>query len=1531
MRIPRIHAIRTALCILVILLSVVTVSSVISFGQQPSYIADRQTLHTRAAAPLGAQPISRLLGSQQMKLSIMLPVGDKEELDRQVQQIYDPASPEYHHYLSVEDFTDRFGPTVVDHERVKGFAQSYGLQVTHTYRNRMEIEVVGKVSDIERAFNVHLYQYQHPTENRTYYAPDSEPTVEAGIPVWGVKGLSSYDQPHRPYATPEKKAAQRRILNDILQGRLKRPGAETTGSGVHSDLNMGTLPNEGWFYYLRSGYAGETPLTGSGQAVGLVDGEYLYSDIYIYYNTSQQQANVPPIVNAFSDVGICDATDPNWVSAPWFCSNGEVNLDVLAAQNMAPGAAAVILYDYEAQAASDNIVKQFSSSYGWGGCYLDDGNEPIREEMSAQGQTYYSATGDGAAYFGDFGMPTDSPYVTSVGGTLLTVDNNGSWQSETVGWFDSTGYDPANMDPQGCIPIPTNPPFPWSQAPAITSANEGSLISRNYPDVASDATSGTSEAAPTWAGVTALINQQAAENATASGSNHPIGTINAVIYPLGLAGGATYANTFHDITTGNNDNGQPCAPYTSCLPNGDQGFAAIPGYDLASGWGTPNGPTIFTTLYPNTSNPNFSLTSSPSALNLTPGGTGTSTITLKGLDGFTGTAKLKAVIAGAGGTDDETFGMTASLSASSVSCGGSVTLTVTTTSGVTQGGNYLVAVQGTSGNLTQTAFVNVYLPAFVDLGMKNLPSFNLYYGMGYPVNQGSTVGLPIAAWGLNGFNAPVSLAVSSMPSGITASFNPATLSSWSTWPYTPANWEESNVTLNVSDNATLFGTTCSTGAYWPNGIVEGTAAGYPTITGYIPLVVNPALSGGMGTPVNLSSYYNAAGFYTVADQSSIPSSGTLWSSGTGGNVFPADVLEPNGVTRLNYSGTQFDLGPANTNDVVAGTGQTITLPSGSYSRLELLGIAAPAQSSQQFIVNYTNGSSNTFTQSLSNIGSAYNPGGYPPVGCTTNSGEDVAVVSPYMVSTDVIWSSWNTINHYSFALDSRKTVKSLTLPNNSYVFIFAATLSGATSGGYTLTTGGTGVVSVAPGSSGTTTITSTVTGSYSTAVTLSASNLPTGVRAKFSPRSITTTGTSTLSLNVAPTTAPGTYNITVTGTSGSRTNTTSVVLTVAPSSWSFAPAPVSILGVAQESSGTTIISVMAAGNFNSVVALSYSNLPSGLTASLNPTSITGSGTSALTVNAFANIPPDTYYIKITGKSGSITHSVIVPVNIVIGFGLGVTIPNMFVGLGQSGTQSITSWANGSFSSTIFLSIANLPAGVTASLSPTAISPGAPSTLRLTVASTATPGTYNIKVTGTSGSLIEPQPVLLHVITQTPVSLSSAFNRTGIYNDGDSFSSSGGLDGNGYAYSSWEVGMFQNIQNGIPFNLGTADVPDVVSGAGQIITLPAGKFSSLKMLGTGVNGNQPSQKFTVTYADGTTSSFAQSMSDWSTPQSYSGESDAAMMQYRDVSNGTEDNSQAYYLYGYSFSLNHMKTAKSITLPNNSNVEVLAITLVPHCEH
>ena len=172
-----------------------------------------------------------------------------------------------------------------------------------------------------------------------------------------------------------------------------------------------------------------------------------------------------------------------------------------------------------------------------------------------------------------------------------------------------------------------------------------------------------------------------------------------------------------------------------------------------------------------------------------------------------------------------------------------------------------------------------------------------------------------------------------------------------------------------------------------------------------------------------------------------------------------------------------------------------------------------------------------------------------------------------------------------------------------------------------------------------------------------------------------------------------------------------------------------------------------------------------------------------------------------------------------------------------------------------------------------------------------------------------------------VNLSNSFNQTGIYADGTMFS--GGLDGYGSALSANLLGT-SLIWSGATFNIGPRGAADVLSE--RTDHQPSRRRVLLARLpGHRCEGLSANLTSTVTYTDGTTASFTQSISDWNSPQNYSGEAKVVTMNHRDSSNGTVDN-RTFYVYGYSFALNPTKTVQSISLPNQANVKILGIDLL-----
>jgi len=501
-----------------------------------------------------------------MQISIGLPVRNQAALSNLIQQVSDPASPNFRHYLTPAQFADAFGPTETDYQAVINFAQQHNLTVTQKHPNRLVLSVQGKAADVEKAFQITLRNYPHPKENRTFFEPDTDPVVDAGLKIIHISGLDNYSIPH-PNIIQRDPAQVSQIGPKI--------GSGPAGSYQGNDF--------------RRAYAPNTTLTGAGQSVGLVqfDG-FFASDIAAYESQIGLTGTPPNLVVIPIDGG---------VPVPG-SGNVEVSLDIEMILSMAPKVSNIYVYeapnpspwvDILSRMANDNSAKQLSCSWGGGG--PDPIAEQIFQQMAVQGQSFFAASGDSDAYTGPIPFPSDSPHITVVGGTTLTTAGRANYASETVwNWGISIG---PTRDGQGsCGGVSTFYGIPSWQTNINMVARGGSSTFRNVPDVALTADNvlvffgggqaqvegGTSCAAPLWAGFMALANQQAALNGQAS-----LGFINPTIYSI--ARSANYSSSFHDITTGNNAwSGSPNA------------FSAVSGYDLATGLGTPNGTNFINAL-----------------------------------------------------------------------------------------------------------------------------------------------------------------------------------------------------------------------------------------------------------------------------------------------------------------------------------------------------------------------------------------------------------------------------------------------------------------------------------------------------------------------------------------------------------------------------------------------------------------------------------------------------------------------------------------------------------------------------------------------------------------------------------------------------------------------------------------------------------------------------------------------------------------------------------------------------------------------
>ena len=148
------------------------------------------------AAVAHLPPASRLPATNRLHLAIGLAPRNQAALEKLLQDQQDPKSPSYHHWLTLEQFTDQFGPTEQDYQKVVDFAQANGLKVTGRHPNRLILDVEGAVPDVENALHTTVRTYRHPTELRQFFAPDAEPSLDLEVPLLNITGLDNYTLPH---------------------------------------------------------------------------------------------------------------------------------------------------------------------------------------------------------------------------------------------------------------------------------------------------------------------------------------------------------------------------------------------------------------------------------------------------------------------------------------------------------------------------------------------------------------------------------------------------------------------------------------------------------------------------------------------------------------------------------------------------------------------------------------------------------------------------------------------------------------------------------------------------------------------------------------------------------------------------------------------------------------------------------------------------------------------------------------------------------------------------------------------------------------------------------------------------------------------------------------------------------------------------------------------------------------------------------------------------------------------------------------
>ncbi|HET9718795.1 MAG TPA: S53 family peptidase [Solirubrobacteraceae bacterium] len=555
-------------------------------------LAGPRTIGSRPALPAGSRAVGPLAQSTPLTLTVTLQPRDPAALGAYAQLVSTPGSSVYHHYLSVAEFAQRFGPTPSQITAARLSMRAQGLAPGPTTPNGLSFSVRASAAQVARAFNTNLERYRL-RDGRTVFANTTAPQVSGSgaAGIQGVIGLSNLAvrQPSAQLGT--FRAGRSAGLAQSSPAAAVTPCASASSQGYTANQIASAYGLDGLYA------AGDQ---GAGQTVGLFELEpYASSDVGTYqscYGTSASVSNVN--VDGGSSCGSGPSADP-------YCGLEDV-LDIEDVIGLVPKASIRVYegpntnsgaYDTYQQMVTDDVAKVISTS--WGVCEAQAGpsvaaaENTLFEEAAAQGQSVFAAAGDSGTTdcIDNNGNPiaqqavddpASQPYVTGVGGT--TLPRMVAPLDETV-WNDGTGYGAGGG---GVSTLWSQPGYQSGFAQpqsAITCGSTG-YTCREVPDVSANAdpntgyaiywggswgpVGGTSAAAPTWASLTALADASAS-------CRTPVGFANPALY---AAARAAYSSNFNDVTSGNNGYG------------GVAGYSAGVGYDMASGLGTPQGMSL---------------------------------------------------------------------------------------------------------------------------------------------------------------------------------------------------------------------------------------------------------------------------------------------------------------------------------------------------------------------------------------------------------------------------------------------------------------------------------------------------------------------------------------------------------------------------------------------------------------------------------------------------------------------------------------------------------------------------------------------------------------------------------------------------------------------------------------------------------------------------------------------------------------------------------------------------------------------------
>ena len=490
-------------------------------------------------------------GLVEFALALRLP--GQARLDRFLNGLGTPGSPSYHRFVGAGEFGARFGLSDGRMHALRAALNAAGLEVTWEYPQRTSLGVRGQASDVGRFFGISFGMFRDRW-GRRYRAPTGRPVIPASIRsmITSVVGLSGREVMHPGH-----------IFADVPSGGLKPRDAAKA-------YDVGPLWDAG--------------IHGEGQTIAILSlDSFRASDVQLYDRT----AGIPPGGSPVERVPV----EGGATVGP---GRAETALDIDVIRGIAPMAH---ILNYEGKDTKVNTSIQVLNqiiedgradivSDSWGTCDDPQGfSQPVRDAMNpvleaavAQGISIFVASGDAGAYDCQAGnlsdqlltvdWPASSPNAIAVGGTRLSVQQNGTYLTE-FGWEDvlsnsggGGGLNP--VDPRPSWQVGTGLDADHRQVPDVSASADPDSGWYVVVDGDSQPVGGTSAAAPFWAGSMLLIRQYADQQGAGK-----LGFVNPMLYQLAQPGQP--APAFHDVVRG-----------------GNRHFNAGRGWDYATGLGSPD-------------------------------------------------------------------------------------------------------------------------------------------------------------------------------------------------------------------------------------------------------------------------------------------------------------------------------------------------------------------------------------------------------------------------------------------------------------------------------------------------------------------------------------------------------------------------------------------------------------------------------------------------------------------------------------------------------------------------------------------------------------------------------------------------------------------------------------------------------------------------------------------------------------------------------------------------------------------------------